>query len=366
MIPALADFALPFLRTLDPEKAHELTLRALETGLYPRRSETDDPRLAQTIWGLSFPNPIGIAAGFDKDARVPSEILNSGFGFAEIGTVTPRPQAGNPQPRVFRLPEDSGMINRLGFNSEGHAAVLARLQRLQSRAHQGVVGVNIGANKDSADRDADYVAGLETFAPVADYLTVNISSPNTPGLRDFHMEEELDRLLGKLMDKRGELKQAGAKTHPVTVKLSPDIADDEVAPICDILARHGVDGIIVSNTTLDRGNLTSRAYASEEGGLSGAPLYERSTRLLAKVYVHTRGAVPLIGVGGITSGATALGKIEAGASLIQLYTGLVYAGPGLIGRIKSAFVAGIERAGAQSITDLIGSKAREWSEKGSG
>ena len=366
MIPALADFALPFLRTLDPEKAHELTLRALESGLYPRQSGADDPRLAQTIWGLTFPNPIGIAAGFDKDARVPMEILSSGFGFAEIGTVTPRPQRGNPRPRVFRLPGDNGMINRLGFNSEGHAAVMPRLKRLQSITHRGVVGVNIGANKDSADRDADFVAGLEAFAPVADYLTVNISSPNTPGLRDFHMEEELDRLLGKLMEKRDALQKAGADTCPVTVKLSPDIADDEVAPICDMLARHGVDGIIVSNTTLDRRNLTSTAYASEQGGLSGAPLYERSTRLLAKVYVHTRGAIPLIGVGGITSGATALGKIEAGASLIQIYTGLVYAGPGLIGRIKSAFLAGTERAGVQSVKDLIGSKAREWSERGSG
>ena len=362
MIPGLADFALPFLRTLDPEKAHELTLRALEAGVYPRQSVADDPRLAQKIWGLAFPNPIGIAAGFDKDARVPEEILNSGFGFAEIGTVTPLPQAGNPQPRVFRLPADKGMINRLGFNSGGHAAVLARMKRLQRRGRKGVVGVNIGANKDSSDRDADYVAGVETFAPFADFLTVNISSPNTPGLRDFHALEELDRLLSKLMAKRDVLAEAEGATCPVTVKLSPDIADEEIGPICDKLAAHKVDGIIVSNTTLDRPKL-SGSDSAETGGLSGAPLYERSTRLLAKVYVHTRGAIPLIGVGGVTSGATALGKIEAGASLVQLYTGLVYEGPGLIGRIKSALVAGIERAGAQSIDGLIGSKADEWSEK---
>ncbi len=196
MIPGLADFALPFLRTLDPERAHELTLRALEAGLYPRQTFADDARLAQSIWGLEFPNPIGIAAGFDKDARAPAEVLTSGFGFAEIGTVTPRPQPGNPRPRVFRLLADRGMINRLGFNSEGHTAALDRLKRVQQRRHKGVIGVNIGTNKDSSDRDADYVAGLETFLPVADYLTVNISSPNTPGLRDFHAEEELDRLLG--------------------------------------------------------------------------------------------------------------------------------------------------------------------------
>ncbi|MDA7946798.1 MAG: quinone-dependent dihydroorotate dehydrogenase [Hyphomicrobiaceae bacterium] len=362
MIPGLADFALPFLRNLDPEKAHELTLRALEAGLYPRQSMADDPRLAQTVWGLGFSNPVGIAAGFDKGARVPEEILNSGFGFAEIGTVTPQPQPGNPRPRIFRLPADKGMINRLGFNSEGHAAVLARMKRLGRRGLKGVVGVNIGANKDSGDRDADYVAGLEIFAPVADYLTVNISSPNTPGLRDFHALDELDRLLGKLMTKRNGLTKAGGAACPVTVKLSPDIADEEVAPICDKLLAHKVDGIIVSNTTLDRPNLTG-LNGSEAGGLSGAPLFQRSTRLLAKVYVHTRGAIPLIGVGGITSGATALGKIEAGASLIQLYTGLVYEGPGLVGRIKSALVAGIERAGTQSIDGLIGSKADEWSQK---
>ncbi len=360
MIGALADLALPFLRTLDPERAHELTLRAMESGLYPRRTEADDPRLAQTIWGMNFPNPIGIAAGFDKNARVPDAILQSGFGFAEVGTLTPLPQPGNPRPRVFRLPADGAMINRLGFNNEGHAGALERLKR---HDRHGVVGVNIGAGKDAQDREADYITGLETFFPVADYFTVNISSPNTPGLRDLQAPKELDSLLTRLMAKRDELVQSGAPTRPITVKLSPDIADDDIAAICERLVAHGVDGIIVSNTTLERNSLHAGPQAQETGGLSGAPLYERSTRLLAKVYVLTQGQIPLIGVGGINSGRSALGKIEAGASLIQIYTGLVYEGPGLTGAIKKALVSGIEHAGVASISALIGIKSDEWAAK---
>lgn len=356
MIGPLADLAMPFLRSLEPEQAHEVTLKAMETGLFPRCPAPDDARLAQTVWGLRFPNPLGIAAGFDKDARVPDAILDSGFGFAEIGTVTPLPQAGNPRPRIFRLPGDKAMINRLGFNSGGHANALAKLQR---RSKRGVVGVNIGANKDSTDRDADYVLGLETFTGVADYFTVNISSPNTPGLRDLQAPKELDRLLAKLMDRRDALAQSGQEAKPIAVKLSPDIADDDVEPICNRLLAHGVDGILISNTTLARDDL-SDAKRSESGGLSGAPLYERSTRLLARVYVLTEGRIPLIGVGGIHSGETALGKIEAGATLIQLYTGLVYEGPGLVGRIKSALAAAVTRAGVQSIGELTGTKASNW------
>ncbi len=360
MITGLTDFAMPFLRTLDPERAHEITLRAMEAGLYPRQCEADDPRLAQKIGVLDFPNPIGIAAGFDKDARVPAAILDSGFGFAEVGTLTPRPQTGNPTPRVFRLPDDGAMINRLGFNNEGHEAALARLKGVKAR---GVIGVNIGANKDSTDREADYVAGLEAFSSVADYLTVNISSPNTPGLRDLQAPKELDHLLSRLMAKRAELVEAGVPQRPIAVKLSPDIADDDIAPICEKIMAHGVDGLIISNTTLARAGLKARDHVNEAGGLSGAPLYEPSTRLLAKVYVLTKGQIPLIGVGGINSGETALGKIEAGASLIQLYTGLVYEGPGLVGRIKTALLSGIERAGVNSITDLIGTRSHDWAAK---
>jgi len=360
MILGLADLAMPLLRNLDPERAHEITLRAMEAGFYPRQYKADDPRLAQKIGVLDFPNPIGIAAGFDKDARVPAAILDSGFGFAEVGTLTPRPQTGNPGPRVFRLPADGAMINRLGFNNEGHGKALARLKRRQGR---GVVGVNIGANKDSTDREADYVAGLEALSGVADYFTVNISSPNTPGLRDLQAPKALDALLAKLMAKRADLAQTGVPPRPIAVKLSPDIADDDIAPICDQIMAHGVDGLIISNTTLDRAGLKGREHVNETGGLSGAPLYECSTRLLAKVYVLTKGQIPLIGVGGVNSGETALGKIEAGASLIQLYTGLVYEGPGLVGRIKTALLAGIERAGVNSISDLVGAKSGDWAAK---
>ncbi len=360
MISGLTDIAMPFLRTLDPERAHEITLRAMEAGLYPRQCTAEDPRLAQKIGVLEFPNPIGIAAGFDKDARVPAAVLASGFGFAEVGTLTPRPQNGNPSPRVFRLSLDGAMINRLGFNNDGHEAALTRLKR---RERSGVVGVNIGANKDSPDREADYVAGLEALSGVADYFTVNISSPNTPGLRDLQAPKELDSLLSKLMAKRTELTSNDVPKRPIAVKLSPDIANDDIAPICEQILAHGVDGLIISNTTLDREGLKTRTHVNEAGGLSGAPLYERSTALLAKVYVHTKGQIPLIGVGGIHSGETALGKIEAGASLIQLYTGLVYEGPGLIGRIKTALVNGVERAGAKSITEIVGSKSEDWAAK---
>src|SRR5680860_585189 len=221
MISALANLAMPFLRTLEPEQAHEVTLLAMETGLFPRSFAADDKKLAQTIWGLDFPNPLGIAAGFDKDARVPDAILDAGFGFAEIGTVTPQPQPGNPRPRIFRLPGDNAMINRLGFNSAGHASVLARLEK---RGKRGVVGVNIGANKDSADRDEDYVSGLESFSGVADYFTVNISSPNPPGLRDLQAPKELDRLLARLMNKRDELAENGQEARPIAVKISPDLS----------------------------------------------------------------------------------------------------------------------------------------------
>ncbi len=359
MIGGLASLALPFLHALEPEQAHELSLRALEAGLYPRGGP-DDPRLAQKIWGLDFPNPVGIAAGFDKNARVADAILQSGFGFAEVGTVTPRPQTGNPRPRVFRLPDDKALINRLGFNNEGHAAAL---RRLQGRVAVGIVGVNIGANKDSSDAAGDYVSGVENFSALADYLTVNISSPNTPGLRDLQAPKALDGLLARLMETRTKLAAGGIGPRPVAVKLAPDIADEDVEPIVERLMAHGVDGIIISNTTLARQGLRSRLHADEAGGLSGAPLFELSTRLLARVYMLTEGKLPLIGVGGILAAEDAVAKIEAGASLVQLYTGLVYEGPGLIARIKQALVARIECEGATSLAEITGGKAGEWTSK---
>jgi dihydroorotate dehydrogenase len=359
MIGPLADLASPFLRALDPEVAHELTLRALELGVYPRCAEARQPALEIPVWGLTFPNPLGIAAGFDKDARVPDAILGLGCGYAEIGTTTPLPQAGNPSPRVFRLTAQRGVINRLGFNNAGHAAALARLK---ARRAGGIVGVNIGANKDSPDRVGDYVAGLDAFYDVASYFTVNISSPNTLGLRDLQAPEALDDLLARVTAARAAKVATGIPSRPIVVKLAPDIAEDALEPTIAALLRHGVDGIAVSNTTLDRTGLRD-ASAAEAGGLSGRPLFKRSTVMLARVHQATGGRVPLIGIGGIDSPETALAKIEAGATLLQLYTGLIYEGPGLIGRINAYLAKVCAERGAASIAALTGTRAAEWAGK---
>jgi dihydroorotate dehydrogenase len=360
MLSAFFNLARPMLFALDPERAHELTLRSLEAGLYPRTGEPEDHRLVVEVWGLTFANPVGIAAGFDKDARVPDAVLGLGCGFAEVGSLTPRPQAGNPRPRVFRLVEDRAIINRLGFNNGGQAAALARLAR---RPRRGIVGVNIGANKDAADRTADYVHGLEAFYNVASYFTVNISSPNTPGLRELQAPAALDELLGRLMHARTALVSNGRPRVPIVVKIAPDIAEEDLAPITERLVAHGVDGIAVSNTTLTRPHLSDARLAQEAGGLSGRPLFHRSTVMLARVYRLTSGRIPLIGIGGIDSGATALAKIEAGGTLLQLYTGLIYEGPGLIDRIKRHLALAARRAGVSSIGALTGSKAEEWASK---
>jgi dihydroorotate dehydrogenase len=340
------------LLALDPERAHDLAVKSLELGLYPRATEPDDKRLAQRIFGLDFPNPIGMAAGFDKDARVPRELLATGLGFVEVGTLTPRAQSGNPLPRVFRSQADRAIINRLGFNNEGQEAALQRLQRRPT----GVVGVNIGAGRDSSDRIGDYVSGIERMGSVASYFTVNISSPNTPGLRDLQAPETLDALLKRALTARGAL----ANKPPLLVKLAPDLADADLPEVVDVIVANGVDAIVVSNTTLMRDGLKDATFARETGGLSGRPLFTRSTRMLARVYQLTRGKLPLVGVGGVDSGETAVAKIEAGASLLQLYTGLVFEGPGLIGRIKQALVVAIERAGAHDLKPLIGARADDW------
>ncbi len=360
MLRTTLELARPLLFALDPEQAHEVTLRSMEAGVYPRATSPDDPRLSVKLWGLQIPNPIGIAAGFDKDARVPNAILRMGFGFAEIGTVTPRPQPGNPRPRVFRLIGHRAIINRLGFNNCGHEAAL---RRLQQRPRLGVVGVNIGANKETADRTADYVLGIESFYGVASYFTVNISSPNTPGLRDLQAPAALDELLGRVMAAREQRVDAGAPRVPIVVKLAPDITEADLPAITERLLAHGVDGIAVSNTTLTRPGLTTTTLAQQAGGLSGRPLFARSTAMLARVYRLTEGRVPLIGIGGIDSPETALAKIEAGASLIQLYTGLVYEGPGLVEKIKEQLASAVDCATASSITDLVGCKAEEWASR---
>ena len=294
MLKLLLDFAPRALTLLPPEVAHEITLKALELGVFPAASAPDAAALGVTFAGLALPNPIGIAAGFDKEARVPDAVLRLGCGFAEIGTVTPVPQLGNPSPRVFRLRRDHAIINRLGFNNGGHAAALARLQR---RSGRGVVGVNIGANKDSPDRIADYVRGMEIFYDVASYFTINISSPNTPGLRDLQDPDALERLLRRLLDTRARLIQAGKPKRPIVVKLAPDIAEHAFEAIVMQLAAQGVDGIAVSNTTLSRAGV-SDANARQAGGLSGRPLFHRSTVMLARVHQATAGQIPLLGIGG--------------------------------------------------------------------
>jgi dihydroorotate dehydrogenase len=349
------------LLLLDPEKAHELSLKALERGVYAKSRSADDPRLSQTLWGLRFPNPLGMAAGFDKDGRVAAPLLELGFGFTEAGTITPLPQPGNPRPRVFRLIRERAVINRLGFNSEGHDAALARLARLsETRPPSGIVGVNIGANKDSVDPVADYVAGLCKFIDVADYFAVNISSPNTPGLRDLQGPDRLDALLERVMSARTQLVASGKPWRPVLVKLAPDIDDFDLSPIAEVLLSRRVDGVILTNTTIARDGLKPEDHRGEKGGLSGRPLFTRSTRMLAKMYRLTQGRLPLIGVGGVDSGEAALAKILAGASLVALYTGLIYQGPALIGRIRSALEDYVESEGLTNISEAVGQEAGAW------
>ena len=357
MIGGLLGVAQSGLLFIDPERAHEITLRALERGVYAA-ARPDDARLRQSLFGLDFPNPVGMAAGFDKDARVPAALLRLGFGFTEIGTVTPKPQPGNPRPRVFRLIRERGVINRLGFNSGGHAAALARL----ATRPDGIVGVNIGANKDSADPAEDYVLGLRTFVDVADYFTVNISSPNTPGLRDLQAPDRLGALLARVMAERDALAANGHKRRPVLVKLAPDLHDDDLPAIVTALTGHAVDGAILTNTTIARDTVKTSSYAGETGGLSGRPVFKRSTRMLARIYRLTEGRLPLIGVGGIDSGEAALAKIRAGASLVQLYTGLIYSGPGLIADIKRTLLRHMEETGIASLADARGQHADIWAD----
>ncbi len=337
---------------LDPETAHEASLRALEAGIHPRQCKPDDPRLSQTLFGLTFPNPIGVAAGYDKDARVYNALFAMGFGSVEAGTLTPKPQPGNPRPRSFRLIRERAIINRMGFNNAGHDA--AQL-RLASRPPKGVLGINIGANRNSADPIADYVAGVRALGPLASYVAINISSPNTPGLRDLQAPERLDALLGAVMEARASL----PRPVPVLVKLAPDLPGEEIAPTMACLLAHKVDGAILTNTTLSRDGVEASPHRGEAGGLSGRPLFARSTRFLARCYLATGGKLPLIGVGGIDSAETALAKVRAGASLIQLYTGLVYGGPALLSDIKAALLAETARAAAP-LASLVGTEAERW------
>jgi dihydroorotate dehydrogenase len=347
-------FARPLLRLLDAEDAHRLTIGALKA-VPDLGMKEDDARLAVRAFGLKFPNPLGMAAGFDKHAEVPDALLRLGFGFVEVGTVTPLPQPGNPLPRLFRLAADEAVINRLGFNSEGAGPALRRLAARAARG--GIVGVNIGANRDSPDRRADYVRLVQMFAPVASYLTVNVSSPNTPGLRDLQSAAMLDDLLARVMDARAQAGRGGGLT-PVLLKIAPDLSLGDLDDIVGVARARYVDGMIVGNTTVQRpARLRDQTTAKEQGGLSGRPLFALSTRMLAETFVRVENAFPLVGVGGIDSATAAVAKLRAGATLLQLYTGLVFRGLGLVAQIKRGLLTELGRTRWQGLADLVGADA---------
>ncbi len=340
----------PLLQCMDAETAHGLTIKALKAGLGRSAKISSPTNLAVSCFGLSFQNPLGLAAGFDKNAEVPDAVLAMGFGFVEVGTVTPRPQEGNPRPRLFRLSEDQAVINRLGFNNEGHAAVLERLRRRKRRS--GILGVNIGANKNSTDRISDYAAGINAFSDVASYFTINISSPNTPGLRSLQSAAELPALLKRLNDAR----QTRQRKVPMLLKIAPDLEAEEMQAIAKCCLSSVVDGVIISNTTLSRPALQSH-YARETGGLSGAPLFDPSTQQLARFYLLTKGRIPLVGVGGIANADHAWSKICAGASLLQLYSALVFQGPGLVQEILSGLSRKLAGKNFATLGDAVGNSA---------
>ncbi|HWE99437.1 MAG TPA: quinone-dependent dihydroorotate dehydrogenase [Caulobacteraceae bacterium] len=342
------------LGRIDPEAAHRLTLRGLAAGLGPVDATPDDPILATTLAGLTLSNPIGVAAGFDKDAAAPAALARMGFGVVECGTVTPLPQEGNPRPRLFRLRADGAVINRMGFNNAGLEAFAGNLGRLPA-PRSTPVGANVGANKTSDDRAGDYVAGLERLWTLADYFTLNVSSPNTPGLRDLQEGSALEALLSRASEARRRLAAVSAD-HPVLLKIAPDMSPEQAQAVVEAALRHGLDGLIVSNTTTARPAGLGGRYAGEAGGLSGAPLFEASTRLLGAVREAAGGRLALVGAGGVGSGAQAYAKIRAGASVVQLYTALALRGPGLIGQIKRDLAARLRADGFSSVAQAAAAR----------
>ena len=352
-MPSLFDLALPLMRLLPPEAAHRASIRALAAGLAPASAGADPMELTVRLWRRNFPNPVGLAAGFDKDAETADAMLAFGFGFVEVGTITPLPQKGNPKPRVFRLREDRAAINRLGFNSNGLDAAARRLALRRGKG--GIVGANIGKNRDTQDDVGDYVEGVRVLAPLADYLTVNVSSPNTPGLRNLQRKTAVTRLMARLLEARA--RATPRNPPPLLVKIAPDLTADERSDLAEAALSSGIDGLIVANTTVARPASLQSRFAHEPGGLSGAPLFEPSTALLAEMFRLTSGKIPLIGVGGIASGADAYKKIRAGASLVQLYTALTYHGPGLVQRIKRELAGLLARDGFTSIGAAVGADA---------
>ena len=344
------------LRLLDPERAHRAAIRAA-SHLHARPPAVSrDARLAMRAFGLEFPNPVGLAAGFDKNAQAPDAML--GFGFVEVGTVTPLPQDGNPRPRLFRLAADRALINRLGFNNEGHEAMAERLDRRAGRP--GIVGVNIGANRDSDDRIFDYVAGVRLFAPLASYLTVNVSSPNTPGLRDLQGAEALTELLARIGDARDAAAAETGRRTPVLLKIAPDMNDGSLAALIDVATRAGIDGLVIANTTLTRPKLRSQRHRDELGGLSGRPLFEVSTSMVARARELAGPDLTLVAAGGVDGAAAAWSKIAAGADLVQLYTGLIFEGPSLARRIAAELLKRLEERNIRHLRDVRGIETARW------
>jgi dihydroorotate dehydrogenase len=339
----------PFIRLLDPETLHGLAIRALQSGLVPRPTTFESQALEQSVWGLPFTNPVGLAAGFDKNAQVVDFMLKQGFGFVEIGSVTPRPQAGNPRPRLFRLPGDKAVINRMGLNNDGMEAVASRLE---ARARKGIVGVNLGKNKDTEDAISDYREGMLRLAPLADYLVINVSSPNTPGMRALQGREPLQALLEAVLQARREV--AAENPPPLLLKIAPDLGDEDKSDIAQVALATGIDGMIATNTTIERPQSLSDANTRESGGLSGQPLLEPSTRVLSEMYKLTAGKIPLIGVGGIASGADAYAKIRAGATLVQFYSAMVYHGPARVQIIKRDLAGLLAADGFSCVSQAIG------------
>lgn len=353
-----SQLARPALFSLSPEKAHTLSIKALKSGMVPGASFSHDERLNVRLAGLTFPNPVGLAAGYDKNAEVPDAILKLGFGFTEVGTITPLAQTGNPKPRIFRLVEDDAVINRLGFNNEGHSEALKRLEARDR--NPGIVGVNIGANKTSQDFVADYEKGIEKFFDVASYFTANISSPNTPGLRNLQAAEALETLLNRIFDQVSTCENKTKKTVPVFLKIAPDLTEYEMDDIAEVVKNSHLDALIVSNTTLDRTGLKDQKQAGEAGGLSGKPLFAKSTKVLANMRQRLGPDMPLIGVGGISSASDVIAKFEAGASLVQIYTGLIYEGPCLPTKIMEGLSAHLDQNKIAHISDIVGTKTDDW------
>jgi len=339
---------------LDGESAHKVAVSALNKGLYFKCRQPEAPELKVKIWGLEFQNPVGVAAGFDKDGEAVQGLRDVGFGFVEVGSVTPVAQDGNPRPRVFRLEDDKAVINRYGFNSEGHIAVKRRLELLKAGGFDGVLGVNLGKNKTSPSAEDDYVAGVREFSHLADYLVINISSPNTPGLRNLQSRADLKKLITAVNKTRRELNLT--KSPPLLLKIAPDLTDTDIEDIAQVIVDNDskVDGLIISNTTVTRPDSLSSVHAKEAGGLSGAPLTEMSNTVIRKMYSLTKGNVPIIGVGGVDSGQEAWSKVKAGASLVQVYTGMVYHGPVIAAKIRKELAILVKKEGLENLQQAVG------------